>query len=258
MEKDIEIGSLRMHYDETGPVDGRPVVLMHGWGCNFLTVRSIAAILETGMHVFNLDLPGHGKSPEPPTIWGVGEYTDFVKKFIDILKLQDPVLIGHSFGGRIAIMLASQCPLTKMMLVDAAGIKPKRHLKYYIKVYSFKIAKHVLPLVLGKKRALKTLDAWRGKAGSADYRQASPIMRQIMSKAINQDLTPLLTTIKASTLLIWGEKDTATPMRDARIMEKNIPDAGLVSFPDAGHFSFLDEPGQFRAVAKEFFKQELK
>lgn len=258
MEKDIEIGGLRMHYDETGPVDGRPVVLMHGWGCNFSTVRSIAAILETGMHVFNLDLPGHGKSPEPPTIWGVGEYTDFVKNFIDTLKLQDPVLIGHSFGGRIAIMLASQRPLSKMMLVDAAGIKPKRHLKYYIKVYSFKTAKHVLPLILGKKRALKTLDAWRGKAGSADYRQASPIMRQIMSKAINQDLTPLLTSIKASTLLIWGEKDTATPMRDARIMEKNIPDAGLVSFPDAGHFSFLDEPGQFRAVAKEFFKQELK
>lgn len=258
MEKDIEIGGLRMHYDETGPVDGRPVVLMHGWGCNFSTVRSIAAILETGMHVFNLDLPGHGKSPEPPTIWGVGEYTDFVKNFIDTLKLQDPVLIGHSFGGRIAIMLASQRPLSKMMLVDAAGIKPKRHLKYYIKVYSFKTAKHVLPLVLGKKRALKTLDAWRGKAGSADYRQASPIMRQIMSKAINQDLTPLLSSIKASTLLIWGEKDTATPMRDARIMEKNIPDAGLVSFPDAGHFSFLDEPGPFRAVAKEFFKQELK
>lgn len=258
MEKDIEIGGLRMHYDETGPVDGRPVVLMHGWGCNFSTVRSIAAILETGMHVFNLDLPGHGKSPEPPTIWGVGEYTDFVKNFIDTLKLQDPVLIGHSFGGRIAIMLASQRSLSKIMLVDAAGIKPKRHLKYYIKVYSFKTAKHVLPLVLGKKRALKTLDAWRGKAGSADYRQASPIMRQIMSKAINQDLTPLLTSIKASTLLIWGEKDTATPMRDARIMEKNIPDAGLVSFPDAGHFSFLDEPGPFRAVAKEFFKQELK
>lgn len=155
-------------------------------------------------------------------------------------------------------MLASQRPLSKIMLVDAAGIKPKRHLKYYIKVYSFKTAKHVLPLVLGKKRALKTLDAWRGKAGSADYRQASPIMRQIMSKAINQDLTPLLSSIKASTLLIWGEKDTATPMRDARIMEKNIPDAGLVSFPDAGHFSFLDEPGPFRAVAKEFFKQELK
>ena len=83
-------------------------------------------------------------------------------------------------------------------------------------------------------------------------------MRQIMSKAINQDLTPLLPAIKASTLLVWGAKDTATPLRDAKIMEKNIPDAGLVCFDDAGHYSFLDQPGQFRAVAREFFKNELK
>lgn len=258
MEKDIVISGQRVHYDETGPVEGRPVVLMHGWGCNLSTVRSIASILETGMHVYNMDLPGHGKSPEPNTIWGVPEYTDMVKEFIDSLQLRDPVLIGHSFGGRIAIMLASQRPITKMLLVDAAGIKPKRPLKYYIKVYSFKTAGHVLPVILGKRRTQRILDEWRGKAGSADYRQASPVMRQIMSKAINQDLTSLLPSIQASTLLIWGEKDTATPMRDARIMEKNIPDAGLVSFPDAGHFSFLDQPGQFRAVIREFFKKELK
>ncbi len=258
MEKEIDISGVRVHYDETGPSDGRPVVLMHGWGCSFSTVRSIAAILEPGMHVFNLDLPGHGKSPEPPTVWGVGEYTDMVKAFIDKLGLEDPVPIGHSFGGRIAIMLASQRPLTKMMLVDAAGIKPVRPLKYYIKVYSFKTAKHVLPALLGRKRAQKILDAWRGKAGSDDYRQASPLMRQIMSKAINQDLTPLLPDIKASTLLVWGAKDSATPLRDARIMEKYIPDAGLVTFADAGHYSFLDQPGQFRAVVREFFKNELK
>lgn len=258
MEKDIEISGIRVHYDETGPSEGRPVVLMHGWGCSFSTVRSIAAVLEPGMHVFNLDLPGHGRSPEPPSVWGVDEYTDLIKGFIDTLHLEDPVLIGHSFGGRIAIMLASQRPLSKMMLVDAAGIKPKRPLKYYIKVYSFKTAKHVLPFLMGKNRAQKVLDAWRGKAGSADYRQASPLMRQIMSKAINQDLTPLLPAIKASTLLVWGAKDTATPIRDAKIMEKNIPDAGLVCFDNAGHYSFLDEPGLFRAVAREFFKNELK
>ena len=67
----------------------------------------------------------------------------------------------------------------------------------------------------------------------------------------------MLKDIKASTLLVWGEKDTATPLRDARIMEKNIPDAGLASFPDAGHYSFLDAPGQFAAVVRSFFKPEL-
>ena len=120
------------------------------------------------------------------------------------------------------------------------------------------MAKRVLPLLLGKKRGQKALDAWRGKAGSADYRSSSPLMRMVMSKSINQDLTPLLPSIKASTLLMWGENDTATPMRDARIMEKNIPDAGLVVFKDAGHYSFLDQPGQFRAVTQNFFKSELQ
>ena len=157
MEKDIEISGIRVHYDETGPSNGRAVVLMHGWGCDFSTVRSIAAVLEPGMHVYNLDLPGHGRSPEPPSVWGVGEYTDLVNGFIDKLQLEDPVLIGHSFGGRIAIMLASQRPLSKMMLVDAAGIKPKRPLKYYIKVFSFKTARHVLPLIMGQNRAQRYL-----------------------------------------------------------------------------------------------------
>lgn len=257
MEKDIEILGQQLHYDETGPADGRPVVLMHGWGCNFTTVRSIAAAIESGMHVYNLDLPGHGKSPEPPTVWGVDDYTRLVAGFIDLLGLEDPVLIGHSFGGRIAIMLSAQRPLSKIMLVDAAGIKPKRPLKYYIKVYSFKAAKKILPVVLGKKRGKKAIEAWRGRAGSADYRQSSPMMRNIMSKCINQDLTPLLPSIKAETLLVWGGKDTATPLRDAKLMDRRIPGAGLVCFPDAGHYSFLDEAAQFRAVAREFFKKEL-
>lgn len=258
MEKKINLSGQELNYDETGNPSGRPVILMHGWGCELSTVRSIARILEPGMHVYNLDLPGHGKSPEPTSVWGVYEYADMVQEFAHSLNISDPILVGHSFGGRLAIVLGSRGFSSKMMLVDAAGIKPKRKLSYYIKVYSFKTAKRVLPLLLGKKRGRKALDAWRGKAGSADYRSSSPLMRMVMSKSINQDLTPLLPSIKASTLLMWGENDTATPMRDAKIMEKNIPDAGLVVFKDAGHYSFLDQPGQFRAVTQNFFKNELR
>lgn len=257
MIKEIHLSNQLLHYDETGPEDGRPVILMHGWGCTHETVRSIAQILEPGLHVYNIDLPGHGKSPEPDSVWGVGEYTAAITEFIDTLKINDPILIGHSFGGRIAIMLASQRPLTKIMLVDAAGIKPRRKLKYYVKVYSFKTTKFLLLNILGNKRGSRIVDKMRANAGSADYRNSSPRMRQIMSKAINEDLTPLLPGIKASTLLVWGRNDTATPLRDAKIMEKNIPDAGLVVFDDAGHYSFLDAYGQFKAVVREFFKKEL-
>ncbi|MDE5714441.1 MAG: alpha/beta hydrolase [Muribaculaceae bacterium] len=178
---------------------------------------------------------------------------DFIKKE----GLHTPVLIGHSFGGRIAILLSSRNEIGKIVLVDAAGIKPKRGLRYYWKVYSFKTIKKLLLLVLGNKKGGEIVEKMRGKKGSADYRNSSPMMRAVMSKCVNEDLKHVMPDIKASALLIWGENDTATPLSDAKTMEKLIPDAGLVSFPECGHYSFLDNPFGFRAVMKEFFKKEL-
>lgn len=140
----------------------------------------------------------------------------------------------------------------KLILVDAAGIKPKRTFAYYRKVYTFKAMKWLMYLALGKKEAEKRLDARRAKAGSSDYAQASPMMRRILSKVVNEDLTARLSLIKAPTLLVWGTEDTATPLSDARKMESLIPDAGLVAFDGCGHYSFLDNPVGFKAVLKSF------
>ena len=257
MEKTAEINGVELHYSESGRPDGKPVVLMHGWGCERATVASIAAALEESRRVVSIDLPGHGRSTEPPLTaqgqpWGVYEYADTVEKLIAGLGLERPALIGHSYGGRIAIILGSRMETERIVLVDSAGIKAKRPLKYYLKVYSFKAMKKLLPVVMGKKRAEAVIERRRRKAGSADYAQASPMMRMVMSRSVNQDLRHLLPAIKAPTLLIWGENDTATPLSDAKLMEKLIPDAGLVSFKGAGHYSFLDNPGQFRAVIRNF------
>lgn len=258
MEKDIIIEGLKLHYSDSGNAAGKPIVIMHGWGCNLHTVESIARILEPGMRVLNVDLPGHGASDEPSSIWGVEDYTHLIEKFISELGLKDVTLLGHSFGGRIGILLSSRNQdIHKLVLVDAAGIKPKRPLSYYLKVYSYKTLKHLLPLLFGQKTGGKQLDKYRGKAGSADYRNSSPVMRGIMSKCVNEDLKGVMPDIKAPTLLIWGSKDTATPLSDAKTMERLIPDAGLVNFEGAGHYSFLDNPGGFRAVMQEFFKNEL-
>lgn len=258
MEKEIEIDGLKLHYEVTGPEDGTSVLLMHGWGCDHTTVRSIASALESGMQVINVDLPGHGLSSEPPEVWGVEEFTAFMEKFVSKLNLNNPVLIGHSFGGRIALLMASRRDVSKMVLVDAAGIKPKRNLKYYWKVYTFKLIKNIILLLYGKKRGSEKIEELRSRKGSADYKNSTPIMRAVMSKCVNQDLKHIMPDIKASSLLIWGENDTATPLSDAKIMERLIPDAGLVSFPGCGHYSFLDNPIGFRAVIREFFKEQLK
>ena len=258
MENQIQIDGLTLNYTDTGCPDGHPVIVMHGWGCNLSTVQSISAILEPGMRVLSLDLPGHGKSQEPPAIWGVEEYTRLVEKFIALLKLKRVSLIGHSFGGRISILLSSrQEYIDKVVLVDAAGVKPRRKFSYYIKVYSYKILKHLLPLMLGKQKGGDVLESYRRRRGSADYGNASPMMRGILSKCVNEDLTSVMQSIRASVLLIWGKEDSATPLSDAHIMEKLIPDAGLVAFDGCGHYSFLDNPFGFRNVLVSFFKAEL-
>lgn len=252
MERTSDIAGVRIRYDVTG--DGpRAVIVMHGWGCKASTVDLLArAASGTGTTVYNLDLPGFGASSEPEEVWGVEQYTALIEEFAKKNSIKKPILIGHSFGGRLAIVFASRNEVEKLILVDAAGIKPRRSLKYYFKVYSFKTGKRLLPLLLGKNRAAKIIESWRGKAGSSDYAQASARMRAIMSRVVNEDLISLLPEIKAPTLLIWGEKDTATPLRDARTMERLIPDAGIVSYPEAGHYSFLDRPAQTIAVIENF------
>lgn len=259
IEKDIEINGQCLHYRESGQPDGAPAVLMHGWGCDRTTLASVAAILEPRMRVISVDFPGHGLSPEPPAVWGVEEYTCLMEGFIEQLNLKNPVLLGHSFGGRVGILYASRhADVRKLILVDAAGVKPHRPLSYHLRVKTFKALKIIAPLLLGNKRGHEVVERWRRRKGSADYAAASPMMRAILSKVVNEDLQSVMPSIKAPTLLVWGANDTATPVEDAKIMERLIADAGLVVFPAAGHYSFLDAAGAFSGVIKSFLKEELK
>lgn len=253
MDKTIDIDGLKLAYTVIGN-GPRPVIVMHGWGCSGSTVNVLAqACADESTTVYNIDLPGFGASDEPSTPWSVYDYCSAIEKFVAMQGHSvPPVLVGHSFGGRIAIIYGSRNNTDRLILVDAAGVKPRRSFKYYFKVYTFKAARKVLPLLTGKKRADAIIERWRGKAGSADYRSASPLMRRIMSLAVNEDLKYLMPSIKAPSLLIWGTEDTATPLADAKVMEKLIPDAGLVAFDGCGHYSFLERPAQTAAVIASF------
>ena len=256
MEKQIEISNVTLNYTVEG--EGRPVVLMHGWGCNLTTVASINNLLTPGFRVYNIDFPGFGKSTEPTTVWGVDDYAVMMEEFMRREGIVDPILIGHSFGGRVAIVLGSRNKIHKIILVDAAGVKPRRSLRYYLKVYSYKAVRHTLPLLVGRIRAEDLLNRYRKKVGSSDYSNASPRMRQIMSRVVNEDLCHLMPKIACPTLLIWGALDTATPVSDARKMERLIPDAGLVVFEGVGHYSFLENPLQFAAVVNSFLEKDKR
>ena len=255
MDKSINIGSTRLFFTVEG--EGLPVILMHGWGCNHSTLKSIEAQLTPGFKVYNVDFPGFGGSNEPSAVWGVEEYTSLIEDFARQEHIESPILLGHSFGGRVGILFASRNKVHKLILVDAAGVKPRRSLRYYYKVYSYKAIKHALLFFLGKKRGETALNSYRAKVGSSDYSNASPMMRAILSKVVNEDLKSVMPRIACPTLLIWGANDTATPLSDAKIMEQLIPDAGLVSFDGVGHYSFLENPYQFAAVLKSFLSKDM-
>ena len=178
------------------------------------------------------------------------------EEFLRIENIENPILLGHSFGGRVGILLSSRNKVRKLILVDAAGIKPRHSMKYYVKVYTYKAVKHTLPAIFGKAKGEELLNRYRKRVGTSDYSSASVTMRQILSKVVNEDLTWALPKISCPTLLVWGTEDTATPISDARKMEKLIPDAGLVEFPGVGHYSFLENPYQFAAVINSFLEKD--
>lgn len=252
MVKSIDIDGLRVAYEVSG--QGRPLILMHGWGCDHTTVASVAATASQSHTVYSIDLPGFGQSQEPPAPWTPARYAELLRKLVKALGIERPALAGHSYGGRVAIVYAATWPgeVDRVVLIDAAGVKPRRSAGYYMKVYSFKAWKWTLVHTLGRRRAEARIEAARARRGSADYRAASPVMRATMSLSVNDDLRHHMPSITAPTLLMWGENDTATPLADAREMERLIPDTGLVVFPGAGHYSFLDAPAHFAAVLSSF------
>ncbi|MGL4336438.1 MAG: alpha/beta fold hydrolase [Turicibacter sp.] len=247
----IKIDDLNVYYEVEG--EGQPIILLHGWGQSVAAFKPVFDYLKTNFKVYNIDFPGFGKSEEPKTIWSVYDYADMLEKFVSQLNIFEPTIFGHSFGGRVGIIYAGrQNTINKLVLVDSAGIKPKRGLDYYARVYTYKLGKRILSLP-GLKVYKEQMMA---NAGSSDYKSASSTMRQIMIKVVNEDLQHLMPKIKASTLLVWGDADDATPIGDAKIMEKLIPEAGLVVFEGAGHYSYLDRLPQFLRVIDVFLAEE--
>lgn len=255
MEKQVTIKGLNINYRTAGK--GDPIILLHGWGCDSTALGLFERVGAESHTVYNIDMPGFGKSDEPITPWTIEDYTAMLEDFVKELGIVNPILLGHSFGGRVAILYASRNAVRKLVLVDAAGVKPRRPLSYYLKVYSYKLAKVLYPKIVGKKKAAEMIESMRARRGSYDYNNCSPMMRRVMVNVVNTDLRYAMKKIAAPTMLLWGEKDTATPMRDARIMMKLIPDAGLVSFPGAGHFSFVDNPYQSAAVVRRFIHPDI-
>lgn len=252
---DITLKDLHINYSVTG--EGRNIVLLHGWGADITLYAGMIKALSAYSKVYALDMPGVGKSDEPPCAWSVDDYTDLVTDFIKAMGIKKADLIGHSFGGRVITKLMNRpqlpCEVDKIVFIDTAGIKPKKKLKTRLKVRKYKIAKKLFANRLMNYLYPDYVENMRKKTGSSDYNSATPVMRATLVKVVNEDLTPLLFGIKRPVLLIWGENDNVTPLSDAQLMEKLIPDSGLYVVKGAGHFSFLERPGEVYAALNNYF-----
>jgi pimeloyl-ACP methyl ester carboxylesterase len=246
----VNISGIKVNYIDTGGVNPA-LLLLHGWGCRGETYRKIIGTLSARFRVIAPDLPGFGESPEPPEPWGVGEYATLVRAFCAELGLRELILFGHSLGGRIIIKLLSEADgfssgVKKAVLTGAAGIKPKHPPSRRIKTIFYKTVKVFL------RPFPRLIEKLQRRSGSADYRAASPLMRQCLVKIVNQDLTPLLPLVNCEVLLIWGEADDSTPLSDGRLMEQRMPNAGLAVIKNAGHYAFFDQPELFGKILDTF------
>lgn len=248
----VNIDGLNINYTDTG--SGTPVLLLHGWGSSNEVYRGIINTLSSRCRLVAPDFPGCGGSDTMTEPWDLDRYCEFVLKFMKAVNLENPIMMGHSHGGRVTLYMTAKGMVTpeKIVLLDAAGLIPKKSLKQKFRAKSFKVIKALLTLPVIKRFSGGLLDKARRHYGSADYNAAPEVLRKTLVSLVNTDIRELLPNIKCPSLLIWGENDTATPLEDAKIIEKLIPDSGLCVIKGTGHFSFCEKPYEANAIINSF------
>lgn len=239
---------------------GDAVLILHGWGTSMKVYESIINYLSPHFRVVSYDIPGFGDSDEPPFAFSCEDYANLALLVLSALGIDRVTLIGHSHGGRTILNLASrdvlEVSIDKIILIDSAGIVPKKSFVQKLKVKKYKLGKAILSFAPIKKLFPNAIEKYKANHGSADYKAVSGNVRDSLVKIVNDDYKERMKSIKAPTLLIWGTKDDATPISDGEYMEKAIPDAGLVKVEGGSHYSFLDNPALVKRVIFSFLNIE--
>lgn len=223
------------------------IIFLHGWGADQTSFYFLKdSITNCKLHFVCLD--GFGLQPPPtdPTIQG---YCNRLHSYITAKRLNNIILVGHSFGGRIAIEYAAKYKLLGLVLVDSAGITPKFSL---VKAYRILQYKRLKKLVNAGKKHKNCLN----KFGSTDYKNANSQMQQVLKHCVNYNQKTLLKSIKVFTLIIWGDHDVDTPIYMAKTLHKGIKSSKLILMPNCGHFSFLDNQYLFYKHLANYIKQQ--
>lgn len=261
----LDVAGVRLHVRDTGPKDAPAVLLLHGFGSSLHTWEDWARLLSADFRVIRIDLPGFGLTGPDPT----GDYTDarsvrVLAALLDALGVWRASVVGSSMGGRIAWFFAATEPdrVDKLVLMAPDGFAgPNRE---YGKAPEVPAMLRLLPYVLPSPLLRASLAPAYGDPSVltegvfARYRDMllAPGVRQAIVSRTGQnvlaDPEPLLRRIRASTLLVWGEKDAMVPFRNAADYTKALPESAVVSFPELGHVPHEEAPARSLGPVKAF------
>lgn len=252
---EISIKGIRIREQVVG--EGPPVLMAHGWGASIDLLRPLALPLsQLGYQCLMVDLPGFGESDEPAQAYSIHDYASFCIDYLDHYELQSVNFFGHSLGGRIGLVLAAEQPqrIKNMALSNSAGIRvgPSALMRMRLQIYHK--FRQSLESIGAAAAAARLRLLYNNRYGSADYRNASPVMRQTLIQVVNEDLLAYAARASVPTILVWGDADQDTPLWMGRKLEKTIPDAALIVHEGAGHFAYLDFPGKTAAIMDALFR----
>jgi pimeloyl-ACP methyl ester carboxylesterase len=262
-EDKILVNGINVTYKIAG--EGPAILVLHGWGGSSDSwIRILKILSKQGYTLLVPDLPGFGKTPPPYDPWSVGDYMEFLSRFLEEIKKKEKsfaspfFLLGHSFGGRVSIKFCVKHPenVRKLILLDSAGIKPK-HEWQGLKGFLIFFAALIGNALFTPKVMLRFKDGVRNffykMIRNRDYAKADGIMKDTVKKVLYEDLLPELPHLEQETLIIWGDKDKMVPLKYAHIFKKNINNSRLEILKDAGHSPHLECPETLAGHIKNFF-----
>lgn len=244
------INKINLYYEKYGNKE-KNIIILPGWGETRKTFKDLINQLKEHYTIYIIDYPGFGNTNFPNKDLTIYDYANIIKIFIEKNNIKEPNIIAHSFGARITIILEAllKVKINKIIIINGAGIKSKKTIKQSI-YKALKKLTNILPKKLKEKAQEKLLKIF----SSEDYKALPQNMKKTFSNIVKEDLTYLLKDINTETLLIWGEKDTSTPLKDGIKMNKLIKNSGLIIIKNETHFLYINMSHYITKIILEFIK----
>ncbi len=245
---------ISLYYEKYGSGE-KTILILPGWGDNRKTFYNIINHFKEKYTIYIMDYPGFGNSVFPNKDLTIYDYTNLIRNFMVDNNIENPIIIAHSFGGRIATLLSGYYKekIDKIIMIDTAAIKPKKSIKTLFRQSLYKLLKKLaifIPKIKKERYMQKLIKIF----ASSDYQVLSKSMQQTFKNIVNEDVSYYLKQIDEEVLILWGKNDIDTPLKYGIKTNKLIKHSALIVFPKGSHFSYLEYPILTNQIIYEFIK----